>query len=137
MDTVKRAVGALLLLTAALIGTYSVVSQLNMLPFLWAQLNYLMGLSTALGVAFAYIRKRRLESAGLDRIITRRYLEANILFYGFLIIAMLFFSNWFDSLFDTEPQGVHRTIIGILLNAIAPLFWGALGIFLLRGGNDD
>ena len=137
MDALRRVVGALLLLTAAIVGIYFVISQLEFLPSLWAELNYLMALSVALGVIFAYLRKRSLEAAGLDRIVTRRYLEANILFYGFLLIAMLFFWNWFDLLIDDDPQDIHRSIVWIIVNTVASLLWGALGMFLLRGGKDE
>ena len=137
MDALRRVVGALLLLTAAIVGIYFVVSQLEFLPSLWAELNYLMALSIALGVIFAYLRKRSLEAAGLDRIVTRRYLEANILFYGFLLIAMLFFWNWFDLLIDDDPQDIHRSIVWIIVNTVGSLLWGALGMFLLRGGKDE
>lgn len=137
MDALRRAVGVLLLLTAAIVGIYFVVDQLEVLPFLWAELNYLMTVAIVLGLIFAYLRKRSLEAAGLDRIVTRRYLEANILFYGFLLVAMLFFWNWFDRLIDDEPQGIHRNIVWIIVDTVGPLLWGALGMFLLRGANDD
>ena len=137
MQILNRLVGALLLLTAALVGIYFVVDQLEVLPFLWPQLDYLMALALVLGVIFAYLRKRSLESAGLDRIVTRRYFEANLLFYGFVAMAMLFFWNWFDLLVDADPQDTDHNIVWIIVDTVAPLLWGALGIFLLRGGKDD
>ena len=137
MDALRRSVGVLLLLTAAIVGIYFVVDQLEVLPFLWAELNYLMAVAVVLGLIFAYLRKHSLEAAGLDRIVTRRYLEANILFYGFLLFAMLFFWNWFDRLIDDEPQGIHRNIVWIIVDTVGTLLWGALGMFLLRGANDD
>lgn len=137
MDALRRSVGVLLLLTAAIVGIYFVVDQLEVLPFLWAELNYLMAVAIVLGLIFAYLRKRSLEAAGLDRIVTRRYLEANILFYGFIAIAMLFFWNWFDLLVDVDPQDTDRHIVWIIVDTVGPLLWGALGMFLLRGANDD
>ena len=137
MQILNRLVGALLLLTAAIVGIYFVVDQLEVLPFLWGELDYLMALALVLGVIFAYLRKRSLESAGLDRIVTRRYFEANLLFYGFVAMAMLFFWNWFDLLVDADPQGTDHNIVWIIVDTVAPLLWGALGIFLLRGGKDD
>ena len=137
MDALRRVVGAVLLLTAVIVGTYFVMDQIEILPFLWPPLNYLMAVAAALGVIFAYLRKRSLEAAGLDRIVTRRYLEANILFYGFIAIAMLFFWNWFDLLVDTDPQDTDRHIVWIIVDTVGPLLWGALGMHLLRGGNDD
>ena len=137
MQILNRLVGALLLLTAAIVGIYFVVDQLEVLPLLWGELNYLMALALVLGVIFAYLRKRSLESAGLDRIVTRRYFEANLLFYGFVAMAMLFFWNWFDLLVDADPQDTDHNIVWIIVDTVAPLLWGALGIFLLRGGKDD
>ena len=137
MQILNRLVGALLLLTAAIVGIYFVVDQLEVLPLLWGELDYLMALALVLGVIFAYLRKRSLESAGLDRIVTRRYFEANLLFYGFIAMAMLFFWNWFDLLVDADPQDTDHKIVWIIVDTVAPLLWGALGIFLLRGGKDD
>ena len=137
MQILNRLVGALLLLTAAIVGIYFVVDQLEVLPFLWGELDYLMALALVLGLIFASMRKRSLESAGLDHIVTRRYFEANLLFYGFLLIAMLFFWNWFNSLIDADPQDTDHNIVWIIVDTVAPLLWGALGIFLLRGGKDD
>ena len=137
MQILNRLVGALLLLTAAIVGIYFVVDQLEVLPLLWGELDYLMALALVLGVIFAYLRKRSLESAGLDRTVTRRYFEANLLFYGFVAMAMLFFWNWFDLLVDADPQDTDHNIGWIIVDTVAPLLWGALGIFLLRGGKDD
>ena len=137
MDAIRRIVGTLLLLTAVIIGFYFVIDQLEILPFLWPQLDMLMGVSIVLGLIFAYLRKRSLEAAGLDRIITRRYLETNIMFYGFLMICLLFFWNWFDFLLEGYPEGAHRRLVWVIINVVGTPLWGAMGIFLLRGGKDD
>ena len=137
MDAIRRVVGALLLLTAVVVGAYFVAGQLEILPALWTPINVLMALSSVLGVIFAYLRKRSVEAAGLDRIVTRRYLEANILFYGLLAIAILFFWNWFDLHFDADPQDTDNSIVWIIVDTIGPLLWGALGMFLLRADSDD
>ena len=137
MDAVRRVVGALLLLTAVIVGIYFVVDQLEILPLLWPQIDYLMAVSAVLGLIFAYLRKRSLEAAGLDRIVTRRYLEANIFFYGFLLITMLFFWNWFDLLVDADPQDTDHQMVWIIVDTVGAMLWGALGMFLLRGETDD
>ena len=137
MDALRRVVGALLLLTAVIVGVYFVAGQLEILPPLWTPINVLMALSAVLGVIFSYLRKRSVEAAGLDRIVTRRYLEANILFYGLIAIALLFFWNWFDLHFDPDPQDTDNSIVWIIVDTIGTLLWGALGMFLLRGNTDD
>ena len=137
MDALRRVVGVILLLTAVIVGIYFVVDQLEILPLLWPQIDYLMAVSAVLGLIFAYLRKRNLEAAGLDRIVTRRYLEANIFFYGFLLITMLFFWNWFDLLVDADPQDTDHQMVWIIVDTVGALLWGALGMFLLRGETDD
>ena len=137
MNAIRRIVGALLLLTAVIVAVYFVAGQLEILPPLWTPINVLMALSAVLGVIFAFLRKRRLEAAGLDRIVTRRYLEANILFYGLIAIAMLFFWNWFDLHFDPDPQDTDNSIVWIIVDTVGSLLWGALGMYFLRGDTDD
>ena len=137
MNAVRIIVGAALVIIAAIVGLYFVIDQLGFLPNWWPQIDYLMALSVVLGLVFASLRKRDIQAAGLDRIITRPYLETNILFYGFLFVGMLFFWNWFDLLVKAgEQEGVHHRIIWIIVDASLPLLSGAMGMFLIRGGSD-
>ena len=54
-----------------------------------------MALAIVLGVRFSYIRKRAANHEG-GAPITREFLAANTLFYGFLFVGILFFWNWFN-----------------------------------------
>ncbi len=54
-----------------------------------------MILAVVLGVIFSYNRKRGVDLEG-DAPITREFLTANTLFYGFLFVGILLFWNWFN-----------------------------------------
>lgn len=137
MNAVRRVVGALLLLTAAIVAIYFVVDQLDVLPSLWHMLNYPMALAILLGVIFTQIRKRKLEADGLDRILTRPYMETNILAYGFIAISLLFFWNWFHELVEGDVEGnTLRSLVWVVINVSFPLVTASLGARLLRGGDN-
>ncbi|MXY45557.1 MAG: hypothetical protein F4Y44_00960 [Chloroflexi bacterium] len=137
MNALIRVVGVLLLLTAAFVAIYFVVDQLDILPSLWNALNYPMALAILLGIAFTQIRKRKLESDGLDRILTRQYIETNILAYGFIIIALLFFWNWFHELTESDAEGsTLRSLTWVAVDVAFPLLAASLGSRLLRGDSD-
>ena len=65
---------------------------------IWSIINPFMALAVVLGVIFGYIRKRGVDQEGGGAPITREFLSANTLFYGFLFVGILFFWNWFSSL---------------------------------------
>ena len=137
MDALMRVAGALLLIMAAIVAIYFVVAQLNALPSLWNALNYPMALAILLGVIFTQIRKRRLEADGLDRILTRPYIETNILAYGFIVISLLFFRNWFNELVGSDAEGdTLSSLVWVVINVFFPLLAASLGARLLRGEGD-
>ena len=52
-----------------------------------------MALAVVLGVIFGHIRKKGVGHEGGRAAITREFLSANTLFYGFLFVGILLFSN--------------------------------------------
>ena len=138
MVALRRVVGILLLLMAAIVAIYFVVDQLQVLPSLWHTLNYPMALAILLGVIFTQIRKRKLEADGLDRILTRPYIETNILAYGFIVIFLLFFWNWFHELVEGDVEAsALRSLAWVVIDVVFPLLTASLGARLLRGDNGD
>lgn len=138
MDALQRVVGGLLLLVAALVAIYFIVDQLDALPSLWNALNYLIAPAIVLGVIFTQIRKRALKSAGLDRILTRQYIETNTLAYGFVVMALLFFWNWFHELVEGDVESsVLRSLAWVVINVAFPLLAASLGGRMLRGDVDS
>ncbi len=92
----------------------------------------------ALGVAFGYLRKQDAESGGGGGAITREVVAANVHFYGGLFFGIIFLWNWFNLLSPGFTAVGNDTValVWILLDAALPLLWGAMGVFLLRGGGD-
>ena len=58
-----------------------------------------------------------------DEVVSRRYLEMNVLFYASIILTMIFFNNWMLMLFDFEDASASsRTCLFIYWWLINPYF---------------
>ncbi len=145
MDTLKRISGLFLVLMAVAVAVHTVVEPLYHTssegqPYssLWNILNPLMALAIALGVILSYLRKKAADSEGNSSAVTREFVAANVQFYGFLCVGILFFWNWFilHSPAFTAIGAETASLVWILIDATLPLLTGAMGVFLLRGGND-
>ncbi len=93
-----------------------------------------MALAIVLGVRFSYIRKRAANHEG-GAPITREFLAANTLFYGFLFVGILFFWNWFNFR-SPDFTGVGPETVSLVwgfIDAALPLLSCAMGLYLLRG----
>ena len=142
MDTLKQISGIFLVLMAVAVAVHTVAEPLYHVssagqPYspLWDILNPLMAVAIVLGILFGYNRKKAADSGAA----TREFVAANVQFYGFLCVGIMFFWNWFI-LYNpafTAVGGDTASLVWILIDAILPLITGAMGVFLLRGGNDS
>ena len=132
----------LIVIAAAAVAVHTIVeplyhtsSEAQMYSPFWVVLDPLMVLAVVLGVIFGCIRKRAVDSEGGSGAITREFLAANTLFYGFLSVGILLLWNWFNQLSPafTAIGGDTITLVWILIDATLPLLSGTMGIFLLRG----
>ena len=139
METLKRIIGVVLIVIAAIVAIQTVLEPIyhtstadSPYSSTWDYINPLSLISIILGVIFSYIRMSR---AGEDASV-QEFIAANTLFYGFMFAAIIFFWNWFGIsgvAQDFTPIGQDtRTLIWILFDAILPLLNGALGAHLLR-----
>ena len=145
-DILKRISGVVLIVIGVVVAIYTIVEPLlhvsseeQMYGPLWDILNPLMVLAVVLGAIFSCIRKRGVGSEGGSGAITREYLAANTLFYGFLFLGILLLWSWFNKL-SPEYTSVGEdasTLVWILIDATLPLLSGAMGLFLLRGGSNN
>ena len=138
----KRMSGLFLLVIAAAVAVHVIVeplyhtsSETQMYSPLWVVLDPLMVLAVVLGVIFGCIRKRAVDSEEGSGAVTREFLAANTLFYGFLSVGILLLWNWFNELSPafTAAGGDTTALVWILINTALPLLSGTMGIFLLRG----
>ena len=74
-------------------------------------------------------RKRGVDHEGGGAPITREFLSANTLFYGFLFVGILFFWNWFGSLSpDFTAVGTDAvSLVWAFIDAALPLLSGVMG----------
>ncbi len=76
----------------------------------------------------------RFEAGEAEKPVTREYLAANVLFYGFLAVDILFLWSYFSLLNPSySPAGPDTASIPwMLIDATLPLLFGAVGVNLLR-----
>ena len=102
-------------------------------PF-WMILDPFMVLALLAGTIFAYQRKRAVDREGDDAPVSRAYIAANTLFYGFLGVGILLLWSYFNLLnpgyAPTGPDA--ESVIWMLIDATLPLLLGAMGVTQLR-----
>ena len=146
MNTLKQICGIFLVLMAIAVAVHTVVEPLYHVsskeqPYspLWEILDLLMAVAIVLGVLFGYSRKKAADNAEDNGGVTREFVAANVQFYGFLCVGIMFFWNWFILYSPKYTAAGAETVslVWILIDATLPLLTGAMGVFLLRGGNDS
>ena len=139
----KKIIGIYLVLVAVLVGVHTVVEPLYHVstearPYspAWDVLNVMMFVALVLGIVYGYLRKTAVDNDGGG--VSREYLVANTLFYGFLFVSILFFWNWFNlhSPAFTAIEDEAVSLVWIIIDALLPLVTGAMGIHLARSGGD-
>ena len=104
-------------------------------PF-WLILDPLMVLALVAGTFFAYQRKRAVDREGDNAPVSRSYVAANTLFYGFLAVGILLLWSYLNLLSpDYDPTGRDATsVVWMLVDASLPLLLGAMGVSLAGRG---
>ena len=103
-------------------------------PF-WMILDPFMVVALVAGTIFAYQRKRAVDGDE-DVAVSRAYVAANTLFYGFLAVGILLLWSYFNLLSPGyAPTGPDaESVIWMLIDASLPLLLGAQGAHLVRSG---
>ncbi|MDE0424825.1 MAG: hypothetical protein OXN25_08165 [Candidatus Poribacteria bacterium] len=139
METLKRIIGVVLIVIAAIVAIQTVLEPIyhtsttdSPNSSTWDYINPLSLISIILGVIFGYIRMSR---AGEDASV-QEFIAANTLFYGFMFAAIIFLWNWFGisgaGQDFTAVSSDTRGLIWIIFDAALPLLNGAMGVHLLR-----
>ena len=140
MDMLKKIIGVLLIIAAAIVAIHTIVEPLyhtttDAQPYapLWNILDPIMAVAIILTIIFGYIRKR--DACGAEETnVTREWLSANVVFYGIIFIGIMFFWNYFNLLSPSftavGPDAV--SLAWIIIDAALPLLLGAMGIHLFK-----
>ena len=133
---VLAAVVAIHTVTEAFYHTFNVA---EMYGSIWGVLDWFMALGVLMGLYFGYTYKQAMENGGSQANVTREFVKSNVLFYGFLFVAILFFWNWFIHLSPAAPapDGGKVLLVWLLVDAGFPLLAGATGAYLLKAGTSD
>ena len=93
-----------------------------------------MVVGVAVGVIFAWRRKRAAVGTRDGDAVTHTWLAANTWFYGLLAVAIMLLWNWFNLLSPrfTAVADETASLVWILIDVLLPLLLGSLGISLLR-----
>lgn len=151
MEAVTRIIGWFLIVVGAAVGIFIMIEPVvytstDAQPYspLWDwALDPGIVISIPLGVAFAYIRKHRVDREGADGAITWDRLAANALFYGFLIVAILYYWDYFSQLNAANADtyfGGDSPVFGAMWIIIYALFAPlavSLGASMQRGEQAD
>ena len=136
----KRTVGILFLVIGATVALHTIIEPLYHIstdaqPYspAWDVLNPLMALAIVFGIAYAALRKRAVD-VDAERGVTRAYLAANTLFYGFLFVAIQFCWSWARYLSPgfTALGADAASVVWGIVDALLPLLCGAMGVALIR-----
>ncbi len=105
MDLAKRIIGYYLLLTALAAALLLIVTPLihdGSADYpLWKILNWFMAAGTVAILVAGFAARR---SQGCEKVDTLERLRVSLVFYGAIVLAMLFFWEWFWTLNpDSEP----------------------------------
>lgn len=141
MEGLRKLAGAYLVLVAVVVAGFFIIN-----PFLtdtievqdvWDVLNVLMAVALALGLLFAFLGKRRVEAEQSSDGISRRYLEANVIFFSLVAVTVLFLHNWFSLLNGGRGslEGNHQAwVLWAAVDTALPIVLGVLGCRLWRSG---
>ncbi len=142
----NRIGGIYLLAIAVAVAVHTVVEPLyhvttDAAPYspVWSILNPLMAIAIVLGIAVAWRCKRSVDREGSDAPVTRAFLIANTLFYGFLFTGIMYIWNWFNLMspgFTSIAPGT-ASLVWIIVDAALPLLWATAGLALLRDGGSQ
>ena len=142
MTTVRHVIGVVLIAIGVLVAVhtifeplYHVSSEASPYSPVWGFINPLSALAVVLGVSYGYLRKRGVDQEGGNAPVSREYLAANALFYGFLFVGILFFWNWFNLLNPgfTAVGAEAVSLVWAIVDAALPLLACAMGLSLLKG----
>lgn len=137
----KRVWGAMLVGIALAVAAWFIVNSFfgsDIVGRVWTSLDILQcaGLLAALGFNFQWkVRVGRLEAGDG---ISRRYLEANAVFYATCALAMMFLHNWFALLATgrLETDDHQAWIVWDAINTLLPIVLGVTGCRLWREGKE-
>lgn len=102
----------------------------------WSVLDWPMALGLVIALVVHFRRKRALD-ARAEQGLTREYVEVNVATYGTALVALWFFSNWFNFLnVGMEGESAGNLVMWVIVDALIVLVLSATASYLWRAGED-
>ena len=137
METIRKPLSVVLGLMAAVVLFHFVLN-----PFyegavdpisVWHVLNWMMAVGVIISLVLTYVRRERL---GADDA-TTMHICVNVAFYVAVVLAILFFWNWFDDLTAGEDgQSATRGYYWVVINVTFVVLLGTVSARLWKGGGE-
>ena len=144
MGAIKKLLGMYLVLVATVVAIWFIINTFFVDSFnvtdVWYVLDILMVIGLAIGLAYNFDRKRRMDSQTGDNGISRRYLEINVAFYLTAGVTVLFLHNWFSFLYNGPESldGNHQAwVIWAVVDTLLPLTLGTTGCGMIKGSSES
>ena len=97
----------------------------------WHVLNWVMAVGVVITLALTFVRRGRLG----DDDGTTMHIAVNVAFYVAVVLAILFFWNWFDDLTAGEDgQSPTRGYYWVVINTTFVVLLGTVSARLWKGG---
>ena len=141
MEAIKKLLGMYLILVATVVAVWFIINSFFVDSFsvtdVWYVLDILMVIGLAIGLAYNFDRKRKMDSQAGDSGISRRYLEINVAFYLTAAVTVLFLHNWIAFLkLGLELDNHQAWVIWAVVDTMLPLVLGTTGCTMIKGSSE-
>ena len=102
----------------------------------WSVLDWPMALALVIALVVHFRRKRALDASS-EQGLTREYVEVNTATYATALVALWFFSNWFNFLnVGMEGESAGNLVMWVIVDALIVLVLSATASYLWRARED-
>ena len=140
MNVLRKLLAVLLIGVALLVAVHFVFNSFYRESLdtveVWSVLDWPMALALVIALVVHFRRKRALD-ARAEQGLTREYVEVNVATYGTALVALWFFSNWFNFLnVGMEGESAGNLVMWVIVDALIVLVLSATASYLWRAGED-
>ena len=138
MVLLRKLLAAFLIGVALLVAIHFVFNSFYRESFdtvdVWSVLDWPIALALVVVLVVNFQRKRTLSQSAEENV-TREYVEVNSATYATALVALWFFSNWFNFLsLGAEGESAANLVVWAIVDALIVLVLSATGSYLWRAG---
>ena len=138
MNVLRKLLAVFLIGVALLVAVHFVFNSFYREWFdtvdVWSVLDWPIALAIVIAL-IVHLRLKHALDAGSEQGVTREYVEVNAATYATVLVALWFFSNWFNFLnFGAEGESTANLVVWAIVDALIVLVLSATGGYLWRAG---